>query len=139
MSMIQRSCALVGWSASLIAGTARWRTVRSITYSRQASARTARPIHSRRPARRGVVRVAVIERSPAVEVARWDRDDAGNSSAGRVADGLRWAGASGARGWRDAMSFRRATRLLGRDVLAVQRSRTAWRPAVRGAPSGSAR
>src|SRR4029453_8579792 len=60
MSMIQSSWALLGWRSSLIAGTARWRTVRSITYSRQARARTLRPIHSRRPARGGILGSAVI-------------------------------------------------------------------------------
>src|SRR4029079_46954 len=47
MSMIHRSCVRVGCSSRLIDGTARCRTVRSITYSRHASARTESPIHSR--------------------------------------------------------------------------------------------
>src|SRR5437762_9006937 len=51
MSVIHSSWALLGWRSSLRAGTARCSTVRSIAYSRQASASTASPIHSRRPAR----------------------------------------------------------------------------------------
>src|SRR5919201_6501054 len=51
--MIHNSCALVGWRSALMAGTARCRTVRSITYSTHASAITASPIHSLRPARGG--------------------------------------------------------------------------------------
>src|SRR3712207_6435525 len=50
--MIQSSSTLLGRRSLLIAGTARCRTVRSITYTRQASVRTATPSHSRRPARR---------------------------------------------------------------------------------------
>src|SRR5919108_6082046 len=51
MSVIHSSCALLGARSALIAGTARYRTVTSIATSRQGSARTARPIHSRRVAR----------------------------------------------------------------------------------------
>src|SRR5919197_6127987 len=47
MSMIHRSCALVGRRSALIFGIARWRTVRSIEYSRHGRASTARPSHSR--------------------------------------------------------------------------------------------
>src|SRR5919201_5590972 len=47
MSMIHRSCALVGRRSALIFGIARWRTGRSIEYSRHGRARTARPSHSR--------------------------------------------------------------------------------------------
>src|ERR687895_356129 len=50
MSTIQSSCALVGWRSALSEGTARCRTVRSIAYTTHASASTASPIHSRRPA-----------------------------------------------------------------------------------------
>src|SRR5262245_40269656 len=50
MSMIHRSCVLVGRSSVLSDGTARFRTVRSIEYNRQGSASTARPSHSRRVA-----------------------------------------------------------------------------------------
>jgi hypothetical protein len=50
MSMIHSSWALVGRRSVLMAGTAKYSTVRSITYRTQASASTASPIHSRRPA-----------------------------------------------------------------------------------------
>src|ERR687896_1445415 len=50
MSMIHRSSALLGRRSALMAGTARCRTVRSMTYSTHARAITARPIHSLRPA-----------------------------------------------------------------------------------------
>src|SRR5918992_942354 len=50
MSMIQSSSALLGFSSALSAGTARFRTVRSIEYSRHGSAMTTSPIHSRRVA-----------------------------------------------------------------------------------------
>src|ERR671910_2521936 len=50
MSMIHRSCALVGRRSSLISGTARCSTVRSITYSTHARAITPSPIQSRRVA-----------------------------------------------------------------------------------------
>src|ERR687895_708429 len=53
MSTIQSSCALVGFRSSLSDGTARCSTVRSIAYTTHASARTASPIHSRRPASGG--------------------------------------------------------------------------------------
>src|SRR6266540_3714946 len=55
MSMIHSSWALVGCSSRLIDGTARCSTVRSITYSRHASVNTPSPIHSRRPACRGLL------------------------------------------------------------------------------------
>src|SRR5919201_6961927 len=45
--MTHRSCALVGRRSALIFGIARWRTVRSIEYSRHGRASTARPSHSR--------------------------------------------------------------------------------------------
>src|SRR5215213_2497913 len=61
MSMIQRSSTLVGRRSRLIAGTARCRTVRSMTYSRQASVRTPRPTHSRRPARLGGSWSSIVE------------------------------------------------------------------------------
>src|SRR5687768_15062741 len=48
--MIHRSSALLGRRSALMAGTARCRTVRSMTYSTHARAITARPIHSLRPA-----------------------------------------------------------------------------------------
>src|SRR6266480_3081546 len=51
MSTIHRSCVLVGRRSALSSGTARFSTVRSIEYRRHGSASTARPIHSRRPAR----------------------------------------------------------------------------------------
>src|ERR671914_2154946 len=50
MSMIHRSSALLGRRSALMAGTARCKTVRSMTYSTHARAITARPIHSLRPA-----------------------------------------------------------------------------------------
>jgi hypothetical protein len=50
MSMIHSSSALLGRRSALMAGTARCRTVRSMTYSTHARAITARPIHSLRPA-----------------------------------------------------------------------------------------
>src|SRR5918992_2688316 len=50
MSMIHSSWALLGRRSALMAGTARCRTVRSMTYSTHARAITARPIHSFRPA-----------------------------------------------------------------------------------------
>src|ERR671918_571350 len=50
MSMIHSSSALLGWRSALIAGTARCKTVRSMTYSTHARAITVRPIHSLRPA-----------------------------------------------------------------------------------------
>ncbi len=55
MSMIHSSWALLGCKSELIAGTARCSTVRSITYSKQAIARTPRPTHSRTLALGGVV------------------------------------------------------------------------------------
>ena len=55
MSMIHSSCAELGCRSSLSAGTARYRTVRSMEMSMQGSARTASPIHSRRPASAGTV------------------------------------------------------------------------------------
>src|SRR6476646_7205568 len=54
MSMIQSSCELVGWRSADIAGTARWRTVRSMMYIRHASASTHSPTQSRVVAMRGV-------------------------------------------------------------------------------------
>src|SRR5919201_1292411 len=54
MSMIQSSWVLVGWRSLLIAGLARCRTSRSMTYKMQARAMTASPIHSRLPARGGM-------------------------------------------------------------------------------------
>src|SRR5262249_11616950 len=53
MSTIQSSCDGDGLRAAVRVGTARCSTVRSITTMRQGNARTARPIHSRRPARGG--------------------------------------------------------------------------------------
>src|SRR5919197_4279820 len=50
MSVIHSSCELLGARSALIAGTARYRTVTSIAMSRQGSASTAKPIHSRRVA-----------------------------------------------------------------------------------------
>src|SRR6266545_6123260 len=50
MSVIHNSSALLGRSSALNDGTARCSTVRSIAYSRHASANTASPVHSRRPA-----------------------------------------------------------------------------------------
>src|SRR5919197_4062591 len=50
MSVIHSSCELLGARSALMAGTARYRTVTSIVTSRQGSASTARPIHSRRVA-----------------------------------------------------------------------------------------
>src|SRR5215472_12562014 len=52
MSVIHSSWVLLGRRSSLMAGTARCSTVRSIAYSRAASASTASPVHSRRPALR---------------------------------------------------------------------------------------
>ena len=48
--MIQSSWTLVGCRSSESDGTARCSTVRSIAYTTHASASTASPIHSRRPA-----------------------------------------------------------------------------------------
>src|SRR6478609_8681383 len=86
--MIQSSCALDGASCSLICGSARCRTVRSMTYIRQASASTDRPTQSAVVARRspcavtaasGVVIVWSL-RPAVVGVARVDDRSAGNSS-----------------------------------------------------------
>src|SRR5262249_5530551 len=52
MSVIHSSWVLLGRRSLLMAGTARCSTVKSIEYSTAASASTASPIHSRRPARR---------------------------------------------------------------------------------------
>src|SRR5690242_10785670 len=54
MSTIQSSSVLLGRRSWLRCGTARFSTVRSIAYSRHGRVRTARLIHSRRPARRAV-------------------------------------------------------------------------------------
>jgi hypothetical protein len=50
-STIHSNCVLLGCRLALSDGTARFSTVRSIAYTTQGSARTARPIHSRRVAR----------------------------------------------------------------------------------------
>src|ERR671918_2277265 len=50
MSIIHSSSALLGRRSALMAGMARCRTVRSMTYSTHAREITARPIHSLRPA-----------------------------------------------------------------------------------------
>src|SRR5919106_5553653 len=60
MSTIHNNSALLGCRSALSDGTARCSTVRSITYSRHASASTASPIHSRRPARGTATDVVVI-------------------------------------------------------------------------------
>src|SRR5262252_10269663 len=52
MSVIHSSWVLLGRRSLLMAGTARYSTVRSIEYSTAASASTASPVHSRRPALR---------------------------------------------------------------------------------------
>src|SRR5215469_9273658 len=52
MSVIHSSWVLLGRRSSLMAGTARCSTVRSMAYSTAASASTASPVHSRRPALR---------------------------------------------------------------------------------------
>src|SRR5690242_4872084 len=54
MSTIHSSSVLLGRRSWLRCGTARFSTVRSIAYSRHGRVRTARLIHSRRPARRAV-------------------------------------------------------------------------------------
>src|SRR5258708_7371136 len=51
MSTIHSSWTLLGRRSLLIAGTARFSTVRSIAYIRQGSASTPSPIHSRSPPR----------------------------------------------------------------------------------------
>ncbi len=50
MSMIHNCSALLGRRAALMCGTARFSTVRSMEWSSQGTAITARPIHARRPA-----------------------------------------------------------------------------------------
>jgi hypothetical protein len=55
MSIIQSISVLLGCISAVIDGTARCNTVKSMTYKRHARASTVRPIHSRRPARRGAV------------------------------------------------------------------------------------
>ncbi len=59
MSTIHRSCELLGLRSSLICGTARFSTVRSMEYRTQGNAITASPIQSRRVAR-GTVSVIVV-------------------------------------------------------------------------------
>jgi hypothetical protein len=55
MSVIQSSSVLLGSRSADSLGTARNRTVRSITTSMQGRASTASAVHSRRPARGGLV------------------------------------------------------------------------------------
>src|SRR6266540_1462792 len=63
MSVIHNSSALLGRRSALSDGTARCSTVRSIAYSRHASASTASPVHSRRPARGAAIAVTLTSRS----------------------------------------------------------------------------
>ena len=71
MSTIHSKVALLGFRSSLIRGSASSSTVRSIAYSRQGSAITARPSQSRRLASAGVAPAGVTSsRSMGVGVRR---------------------------------------------------------------------
>ena len=84
MSMIHSSSALLGSRSAVSFGTARCSTVRSIEYSRQGSASTASPIHSRRPA---FIRAPAAASSSFSMRRKYDVPSAKNSSVDRAGAG----------------------------------------------------